>query len=124
MGLHICKSIVEQFEGMIYVQSELGLGSTFVFSFKLSEIVDNESHNNRQVNPNIPRRRNYLIILKEEEKQYESSIAEDDSFTEISDSIDLSQNLISHYVPNDYVKIGTLNKRTIQRQLTFKNLNS
>jgi two-component system sensor histidine kinase/response regulator len=35
LGLHICKLIVENFKGTVSVQSELGIGSTFSFSFLL-----------------------------------------------------------------------------------------
>lgn len=37
MGLHISKSIVEQFGGKVKVESEHGIGSTFSFTFKLSK---------------------------------------------------------------------------------------
>lgn len=37
MGLHITKMIVEQFGGKVWVNSQLGVGSTFGLSFQLSE---------------------------------------------------------------------------------------
>lgn len=33
MGLHITKMIVEQFDGEVWVESEVGVGSTFGLSF-------------------------------------------------------------------------------------------
>jgi signal transduction histidine kinase len=41
LGLYICKKIVEEFGGEISVNSELGIGSKFLFAFKLSEIEIN-----------------------------------------------------------------------------------
>lgn len=37
LGLFICKQIVEQFEGTIFVSSEFGRGTSFYFSFELEE---------------------------------------------------------------------------------------
>ena len=41
MGLHITKMLVETFEGQVSLDSELGHGSTFGFTFKLSELEQN-----------------------------------------------------------------------------------
>ena len=37
LGLFICKRIVEQFSGAIFVQSQFGKGTRFMFSFDLEE---------------------------------------------------------------------------------------
>ena len=37
LGLHICKLICEQFDGDCTVESQVGIGSKFTFTFKLSE---------------------------------------------------------------------------------------
>ena len=37
LGLFICKKIVEQFSGAIFVQSQFGKGTRFMFSFDLDQ---------------------------------------------------------------------------------------
>jgi signal transduction histidine kinase len=39
LGLFICKKIVQEFEGVIFVRSELGIGSRFTFSMKLEKKI-------------------------------------------------------------------------------------
>jgi signal transduction histidine kinase len=39
MGLYITKMLVEEFGGKVNVRSELGNGSTFSFTFKLSQNI-------------------------------------------------------------------------------------
>ena len=43
LGLFICKQIVEQFDGIILVKSELGRGTSFFFSFRIesAEVLAN-----------------------------------------------------------------------------------
>ena len=52
MGLHITKKLVENFGGQVYVRSQVGEGSTFGFSFKLSRPMDNQPGAGRMLNPN------------------------------------------------------------------------
>lgn len=40
LGLNICKQICELFEGMIDVDSEIGVGSKFYFKFKVDQISE------------------------------------------------------------------------------------
>ena len=53
LGLHISKCIVEQFEGEVSVISEIGQGSTFTFSFLLSEAIAEKSYVRRLKNPHM-----------------------------------------------------------------------
>lgn len=64
MGLHITKSIVEQFQGKVGVHSELGKGSTFYFNFILNKNEDNLSNKNqnRLLNERTPVRTVKLVI--------------------------------------------------------------
>jgi signal transduction histidine kinase len=40
LGLFICKQIVEQFEGDIFVKSQVGKGTRFTFSFLLDQRIE------------------------------------------------------------------------------------
>jgi len=62
MGLHITKSIVTQFGGEVNVRSEVGTGSTFGFTFKLSQLHNQPNYPNRLFNPHIPRRESQLLV--------------------------------------------------------------
>ena len=53
LGLHISKCLVEQFEGKVSVDSKLLYGSTFTFTFRLSEAQAAHSYVKRTRNPNM-----------------------------------------------------------------------
>lgn len=42
LGLFVCQNLLEQFNGLISVESEIGRGTTFTFSFELSQ--EHEPH--------------------------------------------------------------------------------
>lgn len=65
MGLYITKMIVEQFEGEVWVKSNVGEGSTFGFTFRLSELSnDCDDKQNRILNKETINSRRHKIIMK------------------------------------------------------------
>ena len=53
LGLHICKLLVEQFNGSVSCISKYGEGSTFTFTFQLSKTEVNQPFLTRNINPYI-----------------------------------------------------------------------
>ena len=54
LGLHICKLICQQFDGDCTVESQVGIGSKFTFTFMLSEKnVGEVAILKRNQNPNL-----------------------------------------------------------------------
>jgi signal transduction histidine kinase len=51
LGLYITKMIVSTFDGTVSLESELGVGSTFGFTFRLSEDQIDVDDIQRDVNP-------------------------------------------------------------------------
>ena len=64
MGLHITKSIVEQFGGKCFVKSTVGVGSTFGFEFILRDSLETAAKSTRLLNTLFARRRNQLRIKR------------------------------------------------------------
>lgn len=62
MGLYMTKILVEQFEGTVSVESEVNQGSTFGFTFSLRDSAPNAQEQDRQLNPNYPKRTNQILI--------------------------------------------------------------
>lgn len=63
MGLYMTKTLVEQFNGEVSVVSELARGSTFSFTFYLTENTNKPHEQNaRLLNPNYPKRSNQIRI--------------------------------------------------------------
>ena len=52
LGLHICHMLVTQFNGTVSCSSEVGEGSTFTFTFKLSNSED-QPNIARTINPSM-----------------------------------------------------------------------
>ena len=48
LGLFICKQIVEQFNGLIHVESQLSEGSNFMFNFDLEDQVAVGDHSSSE----------------------------------------------------------------------------
>ena len=61
IGLYICKKIVNIFGGEISVTSELNKGTSFKFSFKLSELASNDKPNARILNPSYCNKGNVRV---------------------------------------------------------------
>ena len=51
LGLHISQQIVEEFEGEIECESQVGVGTTFCFNFVLDSSEDQENYLYRYRNP-------------------------------------------------------------------------
>jgi hypothetical protein len=94
MGLYISRNIVHAFGGKVYVDSELGRGSTFGFVIQLSPNVNNNQVNDRVLNDRVPRRTNILRIPRlvwNQQLEEENSISSSD--TEIMGSMNNSDSL-------------------------------
>jgi len=63
LGLYICKKIVTKFGGKVSVESEINKGSTFHYSFMLSEKILNDGGMNINVNPNFKTFKKPKIIV-------------------------------------------------------------
>ena len=65
MGLYVAKQIVDQFNGGMRVQSDIGRGSTFGFSIELDQGRIRRDRSLRMINPHYPKRVNRIRISNE-----------------------------------------------------------
>ncbi len=73
LGLPICKGIVKTLEGSMWVESELGLGSTFYFTLPISHKNRNQIKHN--LNSTYTVNLHLLIVLKRQNSQIEQLIS-------------------------------------------------
>ena len=62
LGLSICKQIIEQFNGSIFVKSQVNQGTSFFFSFEIeaAEIIDEVRQLDEEFNLNLTERSNHF----------------------------------------------------------------
>jgi PAS domain S-box-containing protein len=63
LGLAICKRLVEQQEGKIWIESEMGKGSTFSFTLPVGRTLSQVTPVTSEVAPPRPARENPLILV-------------------------------------------------------------
>jgi PAS domain S-box-containing protein len=64
LGLFICKSIIEMHKGKIWVESELGKGSTFTFAVPIATEKDVEEYNKRTTKNTLTQENGDSMMIK------------------------------------------------------------
>ena len=62
LGLSISKKLIELLEGTIQVESKLGKGSTFSFSFKAPEVTVSQEHESHNA---VPKLRGHVLVAED-----------------------------------------------------------
>jgi len=110
LGLYICKRMALIFGGRVGVESQVGRGSMFFFSFKLEDSSDvSDGAGNRLLNPNKMEHKKIVITkAKDEGEEYNLTV---DSFRDHQPIMELSP------MTNDSPFKGTFSSKIAQLQV-------